>query len=260
MAADQERSGEALGAAAWAGEADALQGLPSRFRASCPARPFCPLTATPLRPGSPQSLAPLAERGLPWPGPRPPRPLSQILPCHPWGWFWPRCPQLPGPLSPPPCPLPLAPHCPPLWQPQVRPPGPRAALPGGRRGSRRWGACELGLRGAGAGSPAPCTGRGQKHQAGSPGTWWHRACSAWQSRRLGARPASWRCSHCWGPDRLRGGGAMQGEVRTRTQSCRQGSRSQSRLCGDRGGWNRASARTSNQSFLDKVSSEGGLHG
>lgn len=53
---------------------------------------------------------------------------------------------------------------------------------------------------------------------------------------------------------------MQGEVRTRTQSCRQGSRSQSRLCGDRGGWNRASGRTSNQSFLDKVSSEGGLHG
>lgn len=50
---------------------------------------------------------------------------------------------------------------------------------------------------------------------------------------------------------------MQGEVRTRTQSCRQGSRSQSRLCGDRGGWNRASGRTSNQSFLDKVSSEGG---
>lgn len=85
MVADQEQSWEALGAVAWAGEADTLQGRPSRLRASCPTQPFCPFPATPLRPGSPQSLALLAEWGLPWPGPRPPRPLSQILPCHPWG-------------------------------------------------------------------------------------------------------------------------------------------------------------------------------
>ena len=98
---------EALGAVAWAGEADTLQGRPSRLRASCPTRPFCPLPAIPLWPGSLQSPAPLAEQ-RPWSGPRPPRPLSQILPCHPWGWFWPWCPQFPGPLSPPPCPLPFS--------------------------------------------------------------------------------------------------------------------------------------------------------
>ena len=50
---------------------------------------------------------------------------------------------------------------------------------------------------------------------------------------------------------------MQGEARTRTQSCLQGSRSQSRLCRDRGGWDKASGRTSSQSFLNKVNSEGG---
>lgn len=85
---------------AWAGEADTLQGRPSRLRALAAHAALLPTpsyssVAWPL-----QSPAPLAEQG-PWPGPQPPATVSDFSPAIPGAGFGPWCPQFPGPLSPP---------------------------------------------------------------------------------------------------------------------------------------------------------------